>query len=113
MIKAPVMTGARQAISWPAFIFIFLNMADAWLTQQLLAHDGTEMVWWSSHFNGNIIIKGMLALLIALILAGLNKAHLLKWLNVGMVFVVLSNAICFLGYLGSWLYWQNQIATYP
>jgi hypothetical protein len=112
MIRANVITGVRQTVSWPVLIFILLNMADAWLTRQLLAHNGTEMIWWSSHFNSNIVIKGMLALLIGLILTRLGKARLLKWLIVGMVFVVLSNGICFLGYFGSWLYWQTQIATY-
>ena len=93
--------------------FICLNVADAWLTTRLLAHGGVEAVWWSSSFNGNMFIKGFLALLLALFLIRLGKAKLLKWLNVGMLFVVLSNGICFLGYLGSWLYWQTQMATYP
>jgi hypothetical protein len=53
------------------------------------------------------------ALVIALIFTRIGKAHLFKWLVLGMAFVVLSNVICYLGYLGSWLYWQAQIATYP
>jgi hypothetical protein len=112
MIKATAMTGIRRGVSWPAVIFILLNIVDAWLTQQLLAHNGTEMIWWSSHFNSNIVIKGALALLIAIILTRFGKAHLLKWLDIGMILVVLSNGICFLGYLGSWLYWQTQIVSH-
>jgi hypothetical protein len=96
-----------------ASIFILLNVADAWLTTQLLAHEGAEAFWWSSHFNGNMLVKGLLAFLVAILLIRLDKAGLLKWLNIAMLFVVLSNGICFLGYLGSWLYFQTQIATYP
>jgi hypothetical protein len=96
-----------------AAAFICLNIADAWLTTQLLAHEGTEAFWWSSHFNGNMIIKGVLALLIAVVLIRLGKAKLLKWLNIAMLFVVLSNGLCFLGYLCSWLYWLSRIAVYP
>jgi len=96
-----------------AAVFVCLNIADAWLTTQLLAHDGVEALWWSSHFNSNIIIKGALALLIAIVLTRLGKAKLLKWLNIAMLFVVLSNGLCFLGYFSSWFYWQTQIATYP
>jgi hypothetical protein len=71
-------------------IFIALNAADAWLTQQLLSHDGTEAFWWSSQYNSNIIAKGLLAPAVALLFTRLGKAHLLKWLNIGMAFVVLS-----------------------
>jgi hypothetical protein len=70
------------------------------------------MIWWSSYFNSNVVIKGALALLMAIILTRFAKAHLLKWLDVGMMLVVLSNGICFLGYLGSWLYWQTQIVSH-
>ncbi len=96
-----------------AAVFVCLNMADAWLTTQLLARDGIEAFWWSSHYNSNMIIKGILALLVAIVLTRLGKARLLKWLNIAMLFVVLSNGICFSGYLGSLFYWQTQIATYP
>ena len=99
---------------WPvAWIFVLLNVADAWLTTHLLNHGGVEIVWWSSPFNGNMLVKGLLAFLVAILLIRLGKAKLLKWLNIAMLFVVLSNGVCFLGYLSSWLYWQTQIATYP
>ncbi len=94
-------------------IFVCLNIADAWLTTQLLGHNGVEAFWWSSHYNSNMVIKGLLSLLVAVLLNLLGKAKLLKWLNIAMLFVVLSNGLCFLGYLCSWLYWQSQIATYP
>jgi hypothetical protein len=94
-------------------MFVFLNITDAWLTTQLLSHDGVEVFWWSSHFNGNIAIKGLIAFLVTILLIRLDKAKLLKWLNIAMLLVVLSNGLCFLSYFGSWLYWQTQIATYP
>ena len=103
------MCGYRTAAS----IFVLLNVADAWLTTHLLNHGGVEAVWWSSHFNSNVMVKGLLSLLVAFLLIRFNRAYLLNWLNIGMLFVVLSNGLCFLGYLGSWLYWQTQIAIYP
>jgi len=96
-----------------ALSFVCLNIADAWLTQQLLAHGGVEAVWWSSSFNGNMLIKALLAFLVVIILVRLGREKVLRWLNIGMLFVVLSNGLCFLGYTGSWFYWQTQIATYP
>ena len=113
MMRISMMTDVKQAPSLPILIFVALNMADAWLTQQLLAHDGIEMFWWSASFNADILIKGILALLIAFFITRLDRPHLLKWLITGMVFVVLSNGICYMGYLGSSIYWQTQIATYP
>lgn len=94
-------------------MFVLLNVADAWLTAYLLNHGGVEVVWWSSPFNGNMLVKGLLAFLAAILLIRLDKARLLKLLNIVMLLVVLSNGLCFSGYLGSWLYWQTQIATYP
>ncbi len=96
-----------------AALFVCLNIADAWLTTQLLAIDGVEVFWWSSHYNSNMFVKGLLAVLVAILLIRLGKGRLLKWLNIAMLFVVLSNGICFLGYLILWLYGLNQIATYP
>jgi hypothetical protein len=113
MMNVVSITRPSSVASISALIFAFLNIADAWLTTHLLALGGIEAVWWSSHFNSNMLIKGVLALLISAVLIRLGKAKMLRWLNIGMVFVVLSNGLCFLGYLSSWLYWQSQIATYP
>lgn len=99
-------TVAIPATPINALAFVGLNIADAWLTTQLLAHGGVESFWWSAHYNANMFVKGLLALLAAIILIRLGKARLLKWLNIAMLFVVLSNGICFLGYFISWLYWQ-------
>lgn len=96
-----------------AAVFVGLNLADAWLTAQLLAHKGVEAFWWSAHYNSDMAVKGFLALLIAAVLLRWGQARLLKWLNIAMLFVVFSNGLCFLGYFISWCYWQTQIATYP
>ena len=108
--KGPLVTWGYWPVAW---IFVLLNVADAWLTTHLLNHGGVEAVWWSSHYNSNMFVKGLMACLVAILLIRLGKARLLKWLNIAMLFVVLSNVICFLGYLCSWLYWQARIATYP
>jgi hypothetical protein len=108
-----MMAGTRQTASWLTLVFILLNVADAWLTQQLLANNGVEMFWWSAHFNSNIFVKGMLALLVGTLLTRLKKVYMLKWLVTGMFLVVLSNGLCYMGYLGSLLYHLSQIATYP
>lgn len=110
-MRVATITGSIPTTAVTAAVFVCLNMADAWLTTQLVAHGGVEAFWWSAHFNSSILVKGILALLVAIVLIRLDKTKLLKWLNVAMVFVVLSNGICFLGYTGSWLYWQTQIAT--
>lgn len=110
MMRTPAIAYPITAIISP-MVFISLNVIDAWLTTQALAHGGVEIVWWFSPFNANMLVKGFLAFLVAIVLIRLGKARLLKWLNIAMLFVVLSNGICFLGYFGSWLYWQNQIAT--
>jgi branched-subunit amino acid transport protein len=96
-----------------ALAFVCFNVADAWLTDHLLSHQGVEAVWWSSAFNSDVFVKGLMAFLVAILLIRIGKPKLLTWLNVGMILVVLSNGICFLSYLGSWLYWQTQIVRYP
>jgi hypothetical protein len=96
-----------------ASIFVLLNVIDALCTTHLLNHGGAEAIWWSAHFNSNVMLKGLLAFLVAFLLIRLNRTRLLKWLNIGMVFVLLSNCLCFLAYTGSWLYWQTKIATFP
>ena len=111
MMRVAVILRFPTAVT--AAVFVCLNIADAWLTTRLMSHGGVEAFWWSSHFNGNMFVKGLLAFLVAIVLTRLHKARLLKWLIIAMLFVVVSNGICFSGYLGSWFYWQTQIATYP
>jgi hypothetical protein len=112
-LRVAAITRSVSPAALMSALFVGLNVADAWLTTQLLAHDGIESFWWSASYNSNIFVKGLLALLVAVVIIRTGKAKLLKWLNIAMLFVVLSNGLCFLGYLISWSYWQTQIATYP
>jgi hypothetical protein len=112
-LRVVAITRSVSPAALMAALFVGLNLADAWLTTQLLARGGVESFWWSAHYNSNIFVKGFLALLVAVVLIRLGKAKLLKWLNIAMLIVVLSNGLCFLGYFISWSYWQTQIATYP
>ena len=86
-------------------LFIGLNVVDAWLTRQLMAIGGVEANWWPEPYNGNMLIKGAAALAVVLILIWVRKGKLLWLLNVGISIVVLSNAVCFLTYLGSLYGW--------
>lgn len=73
--------------------FVGLNIADAWLTGQLLA-----ITCWGwreinpvplvSLYGSNMLIKGALALVIALVLVKLGKRKMLVVLNVCMLVVV-------------------------
>ena len=92
--------------------FVFLNVADAWLTQQLLARGGVEAFWWSSSFNANMFIKALLAFLVAVVLMRLGRPRFLTLLNIGMGVVVGSNLLCYLAHSITLLYWQAQIATF-
>ena len=70
-------------------LFVGLNVADAWLTRELIAVGGAEANPLVSLYGSNALIKGFLALAIVLILVRLDKAKWLKVLNIGMVAVVL------------------------
>jgi len=70
-------------------LFIFLNLADAWVTKQLLAHGGGEANVIVSAYGSDMLIKGFLSLAIVLVLVRLGKVKLLWVLNVCMVAVVL------------------------
>jgi len=70
-------------------VFVGLNLADAWVTQQLLAHGGGEANVIASAYGSSMLIKGFLALAIVLVLVRLGKAKLLWVLNACMVAVVL------------------------
>jgi len=61
--------------------------------------DGEEMFWWSASFNSNIMVKALLAMVVAFVLVRLGKEKLLHYLNAGMGFVVLWNGINVVAYL--------------
>ncbi len=92
-----------QSISLSAainsLVFIGLNLADAWVTKQLLAHGGSEANVLVSLYGSNMLIKGFLALAIVVVLVRLGKAKLLWVLNVCMVVVVLWTGGWVLSYL--------------
>ena len=73
----------------PALLFIALNLADALVTQQLLAHGGGEGNIIVIAYGSNLLIKGLLAAALVASLMAIRKAHLLKVLNICMVAVVL------------------------
>lgn len=73
-----------------AIAFVGLNLADAWLTEQLIAAGGGEANRLVRAYGSNmLLIKGFLALAIALLLVRFGKAKLLFALNLCMVAVVL------------------------
>ena len=80
-------------------VFVGLNLADAWVTKQLLAHGGSEANVLVSLYGSNMLIKGFLALAIVVVLVRLGKAKLLWVLNVCMVVVVLWTGGWVLSYL--------------
>ena len=70
-------------------MFVGLNLADAWVTEQLLAHGGGEANAIVSAYGSNMLIKGFIALAIVVTMVRLDKAKLLKVLNICMAAVVL------------------------
>jgi len=89
----------RLSDSANGLLFIGLNLADAWVTKQLLAHGGGEANAIASLYGSNALIKGFLALAVVLILVRFGKANLLKVLNVCMAAVVLWTGGWALSYL--------------
>jgi len=92
-----------QSISLSAainsLVFVGLNLADAWLTKELVAHGGGEANAIASLYGSSMLVKGFLAVAIVLILVRLGKEKLLIVLNVCMMAVVLWTGIWMLTYL--------------
>jgi len=94
-------------------VFVGLNVADAWLTTELLDISGAEANWWRMLFGASgvfsatnlMVIKVLLATGVVLVLIRLGKGSLLWLLNVGISIVVLSNLACFLSYLAGLYGW--------
>ena len=76
-----------------SFAFIGLNVADAWLTRQLISMGFLEGNPVVSAYGSNLVIKGLLALVIALLLVRFAKPRLFLILNCCMLVVVLWNGI--------------------
>ncbi|MBL7209382.1 MAG: hypothetical protein ISS52_04725 [Dehalococcoidia bacterium] len=75
---------------WGNVLFVGLNLLDAWLTKQAFALGEVELNPVVSFFGygDNLLLKGLLALVIALILWGLGKSYLSWYLNVLMLGVI-------------------------
>lgn len=84
-----------RLVGWLAIAFVGLNLADAWLTKQLITAGGGEVNPLVSPYGSNLLIKGFLASAIALLLVRSGKSKLLLVLNWCMVAVVL--------WTGGWL----------
>ena len=72
-------------------VFIGLNVADAWLTKELLdigSYEGNPLV---TGYGSIVWFKGLLALVIIFLLLWFGKARLLWVLNICMLAVVLWN----------------------
>lgn len=76
-------------------LFVSLNIADAWLTKQLIAIGGREGNPIVVAYGGNMLIKAFLALAVVLLLIRFGKSKLVWALNICMLVVVFWN--------GAWL----------
>ena len=86
---------SREPVSVAAasngLVFIGLSIADGWLTGQLVAMGGYEVNPVVTAYGSNMLVKGFLALAIALVLIRLGKAELLWVVNICMLAIVLWN----------------------
>lgn len=80
-------------------IFVGLNIADAWLTNQLLNSGWQEANPIVKFYGPNMVIKGLLALAIVALLVRFGKAKLLLVLNICMLAVVLWLSAGVLGFI--------------
>ena len=78
---------------WGFVFFIALNLVDAWLTKQALALGSDEANPLVRYFNfgDDLLLKGLLALVIALFVLCFRKSHLFLYLNIAMLVIVVWN----------------------
>ena len=78
---------------WGFVFFIALNLVDAWLTKQALALGSDEANPLVRYFNfgDDLLLKGLLALVIALFVLCFRKSHLFRYLNIAMLVIVVWN----------------------
>ena len=74
-------------------LFVGLNLVDAWLTKQAFALGEIELNPVVAYFGygDNLVLKGLLALTIALLFWRVGKSHLFWYLNILMVGVIFWN----------------------
>lgn len=82
-----------------ALLFVVLNIADAWLTREVLAIGWQEVNPVVNPYGTNIVIKGFLALAIVLLLVRFGKPELLRVLNVCWLVLVFWLAAGVLGFI--------------
>lgn len=87
------------AFACNSLVFIGLNVADAWLTKQLIAIGSWEGNPIVASYGDNMLIKGVLALAVVLILARFGRLKLLWVLNVAILAVVFWNAAWLFNFL--------------
>lgn len=81
----------------PAALFVGLNVVDAFLTKTALSLGAVEFNPLMSAIGSNLIVKGAIALLLAVLLYYFHQRRVLWLLNVGLFAVVLWNlATCFI-----------------
>jgi hypothetical protein len=76
-------------------LFIFLNIADAWLTERLIANGGAEANPIVDGYGASLAVKALLAVTIVAILGVTGKVRYLRLLNIGMSLIVV--------WTGGWL----------
>lgn len=81
--------GSIFLTSVSVLLFVGLSVADAWLTNQLLVMDWQEINPVVRPYGTNTIVKGALALAVALVLVRFGKPKLLGILNIFMLVLVL------------------------
>jgi len=77
-----------------SLLFIALNLTDTWLTKQAFAIGEGELNQIVSYlgYADDLVLKGLLASVIALLLWRFGKSHLLWYLNIAMLPVVFWNS---------------------
>jgi hypothetical protein len=88
-MRLPSSHSISRAAIISGLIFVGLNIVDAWLSRQLIGLGGQEVNPLVIHYGANILIKGFLALAIALALVVFGKTKLLWGLNICMFALVL------------------------
>jgi len=78
---------------WGGVLFVVLNLVDAWLSKQAFALGETELNPIVRYFGygDNLLLKGLVALAIALVFWRFGKSHLFWYLNILMLIVVFWN----------------------
>lgn len=81
--------GSIFLTSASVLLFVGLSVGDAWLTNQLLTRGWQEINPIVRPYGTNMLIKGALALAVALALVRFGKTKLLRILNMFMLVLVL------------------------